>query len=95
MAEQYRGDSVYRNTEIVDNKYLGMYSPTVTDTSKYNTYPLVIEAKHDKRPDVLAYELYGNPRLWWVFAMFNQDELVDPIIDFTAGKEIKVPTKFS
>lgn len=93
MEKEFRGDSMYRNT-AVENGKLGMYVPPIKDISSYNTYPYVLKSKHAHRPDVLANELYGNPRLWWVFAHFNQDILIDPIIDFTSGLEIQVPTKF-
>jgi len=44
---------------------------------------------------LLAYDLYGNSKLWWVFAQFNQDKLKDPVVDFLPGLEIQVPTKFT
>jgi hypothetical protein len=91
----YRSDSMYRNTRIVNNKYLDVLEPSVENPNSYNTYPLVIGNKYDQRPDLLAYDLYGNAKLWWVFAQFNQDLLLDPIIDFRSGIEIQVPRKFS
>jgi hypothetical protein len=95
MAIVYRTDSLYRTTPIVDNKYLGIYEPGTIDLSNTNTTTVVLTNKHHQRPDVLANELYGNPKLWWIFAQFNPDTLVDPIIDFTSGKELIVPTRFS
>ena len=56
---------------------------------------MLVELKHNQKPDLLAYELYGNAKLWWVFALFNQDKLKDPIIDFKEGITIKVPVRFS
>jgi hypothetical protein len=94
MASKVRADSVYRNTPVVSNKYLDILVPPVNNVTDYNTYSMVIESKYDNRPDLLAYELYGNAKLWWVFAAFNQDTLVDPIIDFKSGTTINVPTKF-
>ena len=26
--------------------------------------------------------MYGSAQLWWVFAHYNRDKLVDPIMDF-------------
>lgn len=46
----------------------------------------------EKRPDLLAAKQYGTPRLWWVFAVRNPDELIDPIEDFVAGLEIFIPS---
>lgn len=91
----YRKDSMYRNTGLRENKYLDVMVNPIVNTSNYDTHAIAITNKYDQRPDLLAYELYGNAKLWWVFALFNQDVLVDPIIDFTAGTEIIVPTKFT
>ncbi len=51
-----------------------------------------IDAIYDKRPDLLANDLYQDPKLWWVFAARNPNTLQDPIFDFTAGTIIYVPT---
>ena len=50
-----------------------------------------IERTYAYRPDLLAYDLYGSPRLWWVFAQRNPDEIEDPIYDFKPGVTIKLP----
>lgn len=90
----YRKDSLYRATSLKDGQYLDVLQMPTDDLIKYQTYTLTIEHKYDSRPDILAYDLFGNPKLWWVFAFFNQDILQDPIVDFTAGLEITVPVKF-
>jgi hypothetical protein len=50
-----------------------------------------IDAKFANRPDLLAYALYGDPALWWVFVQRNLDVLQDPIFDFVAGTKIYLP----
>ena len=95
MATKYRTDSMYRNTQIINNKYLDIFQPGIDDPTEYITKSYTITNKYDQRPDKLAFDLYGNAKLWWVFAQFNQDSLKDPIIDFRAGLEIQIPTKFS
>lgn len=95
MTAEYRSDSVYRTTPIKNNRYLDILESPIEDISEYNTFALTITNKYEFRPDLLANELYGNAKLWWVFAMFNQDKINDPIVDFTAGLEIQVPEKFS
>ena len=94
MAD-YRPDSNYRNTRYVDGKYLDIADDLVTNKADVVTNPLVVAPKYNERPDVLAYDLYGNAKLWWVFAEFNQDKLIDPILDLKTGMEINVPDKFS
>lgn len=95
MAIIYRTDSMYRNTPIIDNNHLGVYDPGSLDITNTSTTTVTLTNRHHLRPDVLANDLYGNAKLWWVFAQFNPDTLIDPIIDFTTGKEIIVPTRFS
>ena len=50
-----------------------------------------IERTYAYRPDLLAFDLYGSPRLWWVFAQRNPDEIEDPIYDFKPGVTIRLP----
>ena len=49
-----------------------------------------IERTYAYRPDLLAFDLYGTPRLWWVFAQRNPDEIEDPIYDFKPGVTIQL-----
>ena len=50
-----------------------------------------IERTYAYRPDLFAFDLYGTPRLWWVFAQRNPDKLEDPIYDFKPGVTIQLP----
>ena len=43
------------------------------------------------RPDLLAYDIYKDSRLWWVFAMRNKEILQDPVYDFVPGQVIYIP----
>ena len=43
------------------------------------------------RPDLLSFDLYGQPGLWWVFYQRNPNTLTAPPWDFEAGVEIYVP----
>lgn len=52
-----------------------------------------IDAIYQYRPDLLAYDLYGDSSLWWVFSVRNPNTLQDPIFDFLAGATIFVPKK--
>ena len=62
--------------------------PAEADDFRY-----VIENQYKHRPDLLAYDLYGNPKLWWVFVQRNMDIIKDPIYDFEPGIEIYIPKK--
>ena len=50
-----------------------------------------IEAQYTYRPDLLAFDLYETPALWWVFIQRNLDVLQDPILDFVPGVQIYIP----
>lgn len=50
-----------------------------------------ITTSYTHRPDLLAYDLYGQKELWWVFAQRNLDVIKDPIYDFVAGTKIYLP----
>lgn len=50
-----------------------------------------IESQYMYRPDLLAFDLYGEAALWWVFTQRNMDVLEDPIFDFVPGKKIYIP----
>ena len=62
--------------------------PAEADDFKY-----VIENQYKHRPDLLAYDLYGNPKLWWVFVQRNMSVIKDPIYDFVPGTAIYIPKK--
>lgn len=95
MTADYRKDSLYRSTNIVDEKYLDILDIGIRNLDSISTLTYIIENKYQNRPDVLAYDLYGNAKLWWIFAILNQDTLLDPIMDFTAGLSIEIPERFS
>ena len=50
-----------------------------------------IKSMHALRPDILAYDLYGDAGLWWVFAARNPNSIEDPIFDFQPGRTIFLP----
>ena len=45
-----------------------------------------IERAYEYRPDLLAFDLYGDAGLWWVFAVRNPNTITDPIGDFIPGQ---------
>lgn len=60
--------------------------PAESDDAEY-----VIETQYTYRPDLLAYDYYGSPKLWWVFAQRNMDVIKDPVYDMVAGTKIYLP----
>ena len=51
----------------------------------------VINITYQYRPDLLAFDLYGNGALWWVFYQRNPNTLTAPPLDFAVGKQIFLP----
>ena len=89
MSTVYKKSSVYRNTPMYNN-YLGMYEPPISyDTTKMKRR--VISSKYHRRPDLMAYDLYGDANYWWIFTLINRSSIKDPLFDFTEGKEIFIP----
>jgi len=87
----YPATSPYFQTSIYEGKYLDFMAdrsiPKQPSDVLY-TIPLV----YQYRPDMLAYDLYNDSRLWWVFASRNPNKLGnDPYFDFVAGVEIYIP----
>jgi alpha-L-fucosidase len=50
-----------------------------------------INLTYQYRPDLLAYDLYGTPSLWWVFYQRNPNTLTKPPFDFAADTFIYLP----
>ena len=60
--------------------------PAESDDFRY-----VIESHYQHRPDLLAYDLYNDVSLWWVFSVRNKDVIKDPVFDMIAGQKIYLP----
>lgn len=86
----YENTSPWHSTTIRQNQYLDILQirpiPAEDDDILY-----VVQPQYTYRPDLLAYDLYGTHKLWWVFAQRNLDILKDPVYDLVAGVEIYLP----
>ena len=89
MAAQYNKTSRYTNTPVVDF-YLDLWKSTPVKPDLEDKI-LELTPRYHERPDLLAYDLYGTPQYWWVFARRNMNTLVDPIRDFKSGLVIYAP----
>lgn len=87
----YSNSSPWASTPVVQN-YLSLLR--IRPVAAEDDDPLyTIETQYTYRPDLLAYDLYGTSKLWWVFLQRNLDVLQDPIFDFVAGTQIYLPKK--
>jgi len=93
MAD-YTRKSFLKNAEVIDDRFLGFNQlPKIRKTASDEIYE--IGTGYDERPDLLAYQIYGDSKLWWVFALRNPDILKDPIRDFKSGKSIILPSELA
>lgn len=51
----------------------------------------VVNQTYQYRPDLLAFDMYDNAGLWWVFYQRNPNTLTRPPLDFVSGTTIYVP----
>ena len=90
---QYPTASSYYGTPSFDNnQFLDLLNyraiPKFTDDVLFTIPP-----QYEYRPDLLAFDLYGDSTLWWVFAVRNPNTLIDPLWDFAANTVIYLPKK--
>jgi hypothetical protein len=89
MSSEYNKYSPYRTT--TQTWYLDYWNPiTLVSSTTDKTY--IIPSAYNLKPWLLAKELYGAERLYWVFSILNPDLLVDPVYDFKVGTKIQIPT---
>jgi hypothetical protein len=50
-----------------------------------------INQTYQYRPDLLSFDLYDTPNLWWVFYQRNPNTLTKPPLDFVAETVIYLP----
>jgi hypothetical protein len=89
MSSNYQNTSPWFNTKVVNN-YLDVMAIRAV-SSQPDDFLYTIQPQYTYRPDLLAFDLYGDPNLWWVFTQRNMDVLQDPIFDFVPGTKIYIP----
>lgn len=86
----YSNTSPYASTSTKNGQFLDIFQirpvPAQSDDVLYNVQP-----QYTHRPDLLAYDVYGSSKLWWVFAQRNMDVLKDPVFDLIPGIDIFLP----
>jgi hypothetical protein len=86
----YSATSPYYTTGIVNSKFLDIMVNRIIPMQPSDVYWQITNT-YQYRPDMLAYDLYNDSRLWWVFAQRNPNTLADPYGDFTTGTGIYLP----
>ena len=89
-TNMYPATSPYYNTDIYNSNFLDVMVNRPVPMEPSDIY-WEITPVYEYRPDLLAYDLYSDSRLWWVFAQRNPNRLKDPYFDFVAGVGIYLP----
>jgi len=90
MSSLYPATSPYYSTGIVNNQFLDVMVNRPIPFQPSDIYWEIAQV-YEYRPDLLAYDIYADSRLWWVFASRNPNRLKDPYFDFVAGVGIYLP----
>jgi hypothetical protein len=85
----YSADSPYFSTPMY-GQFLDVRANRSITRSASDTLYTITQVYH-LRPDLLAYDIYNNSNLWWVFAQRNPNVLKDPLFDFVMGNSIYLP----
>lgn len=88
MAAKYTSTSPWYTTRVKNN-YLDTLSIRPV-SAEADDFLYTIQPQYAYRPDLLAFDLYGDSSLWWVFIQRNMDTLQDPILDFVPGTQIYI-----
>ena len=89
MAAAYSAASAYFNTGFVQFYLDNMVNRPIPKLP--DDLQLKINTTYQYRPDLLAYDLYDNSELWWVFYQRNPNTLTAPPFDFKANTVIYLP----
>jgi hypothetical protein len=86
---QYKRSSPYYKTGVYGN-FLEVLTPR-TITADPDDIVYQIDQIYNLRPDLLAYDLYKDASLWWVFTVRNPNTIEHPVFDFVTGTIIYIP----
>jgi len=86
----YPKTSPYFLTNTFDEGYLDIMRDREIPKIPSDVEWLITES-YNLRPDLLAYDLYEDSRLWWVFSARNPNRLKDPLFDFVTDTKIYIP----
>lgn len=90
---KYTKTSPWYTTNITNN-YLDILNIRAV-SAEVDDFLYTIESQYQYRPDLLAFDLYGDASLWWVFIQRNLDVIQDPVFDFVIGTQIYIPKNSS
>ena len=86
----YSQSSPYFSTSVYNGDFLDVMVNRPIPSNPTDNYWEITET-YNMRPDLLAYDLYNDSKLWWVFSQRNPNRLKDPLFDFVTGTGIYIP----
>lgn len=86
----YSQSSPYFSTSVYNGDFLDVMVNRPIPSNPTDSYWEITET-YNMRPDLLAYDLYNDSKLWWVFSQRNPNRLKDPLFDFVTGTGIYIP----
>lgn len=84
-------NSPYYNTPV-GSRFIGNYVHREIPSDD-SDYELEVENKYNERPKSLSNDLFGTPKLFWVFIAMNRDLMTDPVYGLKSQMTITVPTR--
>lgn len=73
-----------------DKKRIGLRDRNFIERVKLlNSKNYVVPEKYKHRPDLISYEVYGTPKLWWIITDVN--DIRHPLKDLETQKALKIP----
>lgn len=93
MSSLYKNTSPWSDTPLTRSNL--EYFSIRSVSAEADDIQFVITPHYTYRPDLLAFDMYGTPKLWWVFAQRNMNVISDPVFDFVPGTTIFIPKKSS
>jgi hypothetical protein len=88
MAEYSKTSPYFRTSQ--SSGYLDIIS-FVNLTEETDDILYEVPKNYEYRPDLLAYDIYGDVGYWWVFAVRNKSIIKDPVFDLESGLQIYIP----
>lgn len=96
MPKNFKTSVNKRNTRMVQGgttttftNRLGWWERSVIPRDVDDLF-VTISNRQDRRPDLIAYDIYGKAELAWLVLQFNN--IVDIQLELRAGMEIRLPT---
>ncbi len=90
MAYQplYPPESPYNLTKIA-GKYLTYYTHRQIPPDFTDRVTTLNNGRYVFRPDLLAFDIYGDENLWWVIPVRNGFQ--DPVFDLSFNRDLIIP----